>query len=303
MTNFAIYRFNLYQLLRSPYLVFKHPCFSKLFSFVLFNQSKGLTFSSGTLKLFANDSFYKIGFVGGDICKERKNIELIRTKFPALFYYLPSIKFKRFFLLHSLKIQQYQSLRLDESLNCARQFLFECSSYSNMKVCSLDEFPNILHGVYLSKILYKTLDFEKTLLKVFSFSWKVGPVHGDFHMGNILVDQMGSPLIIDLDNFTTHGIQALDAFTFWVDYKCKQTNHSWQHIILSELSAGASEQEKSFKNTFFEHDLHYIALLYCLNRLGYENRYYRFLSRSVEREFRIISELINAIEKETNYGY
>lgn len=295
MTSKAILRFNLYQMLRSPNVFFKHPFFLKL-SAQIFTTNKIVSYfiaivlnvnqrmvkqfycSSGTVKVFTEDYIYKIGMWNGSLKNEYVNTDFIRTNFPEIAFYLPPIEYSNRFLFHTIKMKRYLVPMGPQSLDYANKILNEFSKYAVKRECCITEFPHIVQGMKLAKILYKSIDLETKIKEIFSVPWEVGPVHGDFHMGNILINDHLSAFMIDLDNFNLKGIQALDAFTFWIDYKTKKTKMTWQDAIRSIIKT----EEKNIKS---------VAFLYVLNRLGYENFYYGFLSRSVEKEFRLIEEL------------
>lgn len=300
MREKAILCFNLCQLLRSPFLFFKYPFFLKLSS-QFFTKNKtvlnfiiqvlgtdqseiqNIYYSSGTIKVLSRSHFYKVGSAFGSLKQECENIKIICKRFPKIVLYLRPTKYKKIFFLRSVTMDHYPVVDRPDSMSYANQILQAFAHYAITRKCSMNEFPHILRGFKLAKILYQSVDLDVKAKAAFSVFWKIGPVHGDFHMGNILVDNNHSPFVIDLDNFNINGIQAIDAFTFWVDYQTKEMKISWQEVIRLALKTDIY---------MGEHDIKLIAFLYLLNRLGFENFYYGFLSRSIQNEFRLLEELI-----------
>lgn len=310
MHSFAIFQFNVFQILKCPYLIFKHPFCLKIFSkilnkknfffqrifIILFKLDKSdiekIFYSSSTFKILTRSFAYKIGLVFGALVREQKNEEIIRKNFPALAMYLPFMSYKNNFVFSSITMPRYQNFDYSEaSLVFAKQVLEQFSKYSVMRICSVEEFPHVLRGLKLAKILYPGLNLEKNMHDIFSISWRIGLVHGDFHTKNILAHN-NAPIIIDLDHFNVAAMQVLDAFTFLVDFHVSKQKCSWQAAINTILHDKERENLYADWEVFFENDLRLIALLYALNRLGFDNAYYRFLSRSVAKEFAIIGDLI-----------
>lgn len=301
MMSKAILRFNLHQILKFPSVFFKHPFFLKInekifsknkivsyFIGIILNidQGKVNSFycSSGTLKVFTEDYVYKIGTRNGALKQEYIHAKIIHANFPEIAAYLLSVEYSNKFSFCIMKMKRYHVPNGSKILDYANQILKTFARYAIKRKCDISEFPHIVQGLKLAKILYSSIDLEIKVKEIFSVPWRIGPVHGDFHGGNILIDDNDFPFIIDLDNFNLKGIQALDEFTVWIDYKIKDGKMTWQDVIRSTIKTE-------------EGDVKSIAFLYVLNRLGYENIYYGFLSRSVENEFRLIEELVGESKK------
>lgn len=299
MTSRAIFRFNMQKILQSPQVFFKHPFFIKLNTLILSpnqvilyfiglilkikkQEIENIDYSSGTLKVFTRKQIYKIGTRFGPLKQEANHIKLIREKFPLIAQHLLPTENSQGLLLQWRKMDRYVVPQGEKSLECADQILQKFSHYAIKQKCSIAEFPHILHGLKLAKILYPSLDVEAKVKVAFSVPWNIGPVHGDFHQGNILVDDKGFPFVIDLDNFNMKGIQALDHFTFWVGIQVQKRNMVWQEVIRNALKTDTYQGK---------HSIELIAFLYLLNRLGLENIDYGFLSQSVAKEFRLLEEL------------
>lgn len=301
MGNMTIFYFNFCQLLRYPYLVLSHWYFSKYFSrYVKYYFLKKLKidknslinsfYSSGTYKFVTLSHFYKIGTRFGPLNTEKNNIQLIRTYFPSLMPYVGVYKIHYHGVLCSLSMPTYIVPTQSEALKAGIEILQKLRTFSSKGRGEVREFPYLKHGLYLTKVLYKNLELECKVRKALSLTWSIGLVHGDLHLGNVLIDD-NHPIVIDLDNVSQTGIQALDAFTFWLDYKIKQTHLSWQEVLKLVINDEMCEAGAFIKNNLFDNDVKSLALLYVLNRLGYENKHYRLLSRSVQREYSVLQEL------------
>lgn len=309
----AILMFNFSQLIKNPLLLFNYIYFSKKIIYLSESFNNKLIFfitkyiglnnkevkksyySSGTIKVFTNNYFYKIGFFSTNINIEFKNYCLIKKKYTLLSDVLPEIIFSHYFLLNFMKIKKYELVPYAESIKFGVEFLKLLRKYGEEKTFNISKYKNINRAISLCGILYGNT-FEKKLKfcveNILSVPWMVGPVHGDFNLENMVFKKDEKPLIIDLENFTEEGLQALDAFNFLIDVKKKKSDQQWQDIVKELISSNLiNELDRSFID-FLDHDLNQVAILYILNKLGYDNDYYDFLSKSIQSEFYFIKKLI-----------
>lgn len=288
MSNMILIRFNLFTLLKYPYLVFS-PFFSKVISLVL-SKNSHVTYSSGTFKVIFEKHFYKFGSLWGPLNKEKQSAEYILKEYNDLKSLLPQMCFTQRGFIQFVKLPLYREVPPSQGIDCAYYVLSTLRMHGVNKSVSLTDFPYLQKGMRLAKMLFKLENLEEKLTKMLSLGWHVGPAHGDFHRKNIMINSDEKPVMIDLDNFQSQGIQALDAFTFCVDSMANENALRWQDVIDKRLI------ETSSLKAFFDNDTMSISILYVLNRLGYENAHYKFLSRSFVNEFSILKKLMEAQE-------
>jgi len=304
--------FNLHVLIRKPHVIFSLFSYQKIKAFLkaknrwLFSCIEYLiaekieeiganSFSSGTVKAYSPSYFYKIGMLYGGFKMECKNYVNIRGKYPLLNNIFPSVQLHHRFLFGYLKMDRYFCVDTPESILLAISALNVLRKYGKKEIQPLSFTKHIAHGIYLSHFLYGKACKKallKQVLEILSLPWMLGPTHGDFHAGNLLKNTSEMPILIDLDAFSDKSIQALDAFTFLVDTIAKEKQQKWQSVVNQLVLCEVKEEKYSPFYSFFDYDLKRVALLYILNRLGYENTIYFFLSRSIQNEFSVLKNWV-----------
>lgn len=306
MIKNSLFLFNLFAFLKSPWIVFDHPLFARAYKNIFSNKNivsflfrmktreiEVIEFSSGTIKFLKGKNFYKVG-ICNVVKKEYENIKIIKKNYSDLTKFLPVVTYSRYFIFGMIQMPRYQSLEVADPWHKVLMLLENLRLYSTKRVCSLKEFPNIVRGVKIASMLYKDVNFESKLEKIFLLEWTIGPVHGDFHAGNIMNNTLGQLVMIDLDHFNLQGIQSLDAFSFWLDSCSKEIRRSWVDILPSLINEENSYKSFKIVKPYLEHGLKEVALLYVLNRLGMENMYYKIIPRALKSEFYFIKKLILA---------
>ncbi len=98
-----------------------------------------------------------------------------------------------------------------------------------------------------------------------------GPVHNDFHPGNIMKNSAGDPRVIDFDCFHSFGIQAIDSLYYQSEKHAKKRNSSWLDILEDYSGkdvAGAGH------HIDWQGEARTLAFLTFLNVIGQEDRLY-----------------------------
>jgi hypothetical protein len=255
-----------------------------------------------TLNLVTLHNFYKLGFFSRQLQTEITNNQQIALMFPQLKPFLPKMIYNKGLIYEYVQLEKYQHLERDEMLPIAFKVLEVLRRYGKKQNCDSTMLSHINRGIRLIGILYgkKTSALiSQNVTSLLARSWTIGPVHGDFHTANLLKNTENFPKIIDLDNFSDNGIQALDAFNFIIDYEVRHSNQKWYEILQNMLINKSYKPNVSIFQDFLDYDVDQIALLYCMNRLGYENSYYHLLSRSVYKEYLFIRELAEKMESES----
>lgn len=262
-----------------------------------------MRYHSGTIKIISEDHFYKVGTIWGSLKKEQLNISVIGRRFPELILLIPKISYRRQYLFKLVKMDRYYVPEPYQHVNCAKQILTKLSQYANKQQNIPKHLSFIEKGMRLVTLLYKVDNLEKMVDEILSLEWRIGPTHGDFHKGNILINQNGLPIMIDLDSFHSMGIQALDAFGFCVDWTAHEANISWQEVINAILSNYYHSKVWEQIRELLDNDILSLSILYLLYRLAYENVHYGFLSRSVKKEFSIFKRISKLKLGATKHGY
>lgn len=225
--------------------------------------------------------------------------------FPNIAPFVPKMTFGKGFVHDYIQLEKLQSLDRGEMLSFAFKILSEFREYGEKQYCNKAAVNYINRGMNLIGILYgKSLKTQvsQRVKALLSLPWTIGPLHGDFHSANLLKNGDNQPKIIDLDSFLLKGIQALDALNFIIDYEVSFSDNKWFEVLNNLLLNEYRCESISILQQFLEYDLNSLALLYVLNRLGYENSYYHLLSQSVYKEYAFIRNLTNQTKGERLSG-
>ncbi len=301
----ALYSYNLLQILKKPYLVltyFTKSVRSYFYSKTVFsllmirmvkeNPKNILVCSLGaiTYNILAKNYFYKIGFFSGAIKREVDNYRCINKQYPALTHLLPKISYNRYGVLEYIKVEKYFPLDEKEGINYAIRILAQLRAYGQKTNCASSQFKYIAQGLKLVGVLYGLPlknKLERELNKTLAQPWTIGPIHGDFYLANILKDAENNPKMIDLDEFSAKGLQSLDAFNFMLDFYARENKTTWTQVLVKLLQSSDAGVVHGLED-YLDYSLQEVALLYTLNRLGYENYHYHFLSNSVREEYMFV---------------
>ena len=101
-------------------------------------------------------------------------------------------------------------------------------------------------------------------------NYNVGFAHGDFHHGNIMIDQNGSAKLIDLDCMRVKSIQEFDALNFIVEHIMSKSGIHWTLSIANIIRNCASKEIILLAEMFEIQSLRSLSLLYFVDRIGQE---------------------------------
>lgn len=118
-----------------------------------------------------------------------------------------------------------------------------------------------------------------------------GPAHGDFHAGNLLCDERGNPIVIDLDCVRLESPQILDWLYFNIEWAVANEGRHWVDVLDLYLD-GVVPDAIGADTRGVDHRDPGVLLLYLLDRVGQEAKYgirpnrahvMRFVERTLSR--------------------
>jgi hypothetical protein len=201
-------------------------------------------------------------------------INILKT-FPVLTQYLPDYQLLNIKTLSFLKYKKLNTLSKDNYLNIGIEL------YNKFNSCNLNINNNtiitkeVLEGLNLFSIYNKEIDIQcicnKLCENITLESITFGFCHGDFHYGNILVNNNSDFKIIDLDCIDYNGIQYFDAFYFLFEYEYLINKRTWINTVIFLLDNKLSNYFKDFLiKCNIEFNI-YKLILFFLHRIGQES--------------------------------
>ena len=153
--------------------------------------------------------------------------------------------------------------------------------YNKFNTCSLSTNNNtiitkeVLEGLKLFSIYNKEIDIQficnRICDKINLESITFGFCHGDFHYGNILVNNNSDFKIIDFDCIDYNGVQYFDAFYFLFEYEYLINKRTWIDTVIFLLDNKISFYFKEFLTKCNIEFNIYKLILFFLHRIGQES--------------------------------
>ncbi len=169
-------------------------------------------YSQGCLKIWSKDAFYKIQLRGDSLIKDNENrsdAEIILGNYvmdsKVLFKHPMIIKYP---LIESCIVEDDHRMNIIDCLwSHGKAVCFDYHNYHLIK-CGL----NMIEGSNKDLVVLIQNRLEaKNGVKVHE-----GPVHGDFHRGNILNDNNDNTFLIDFDCWRNCDIQEIDLLYYYL---------------------------------------------------------------------------------------
>ena len=210
---------------------------------------------------------------------EYRNLAAATRRWPSLLAILPDMQLEGGAPVTYLTMSRYHPVGLVDSLeyaSSAYQLTRSCSSSDGVRMAVSDS-PELLAGIDILAELYGG-PMTRTIrrhVEVFlaTGDYHLGFAHGDFHSRNIMLDDSGTPRLVDLDCVRLNGIQELDALYFVLEWEWSKSGRPWHDTIVDMLRGAASkEQQAMLKTGFGVAGSFGLAVTYLVDRVGQEGR-------------------------------
>jgi hypothetical protein len=142
---------------------------------------------------------------------------------------------------------------------------------------AVSDSPELLAGIDILAELYDDSVIRTIRRRVEVFlatgDYHLGFAHGDFHSRNIVLDNSGTPRLVDLDCVRLNGIQELDALYFVLEWEWSRSGRPWHDTIVDMLRGAASKEQQAMLKTGFDVVGSFgLAVTYLVDRVGQEGR-------------------------------
>lgn len=236
----------------------------------------------GVINLPWGRHFYKIEFIPSALEEELRRRKLITFEIEPLFIPLS------LFSIDGLRVASLRRMEpikdMEFGFSCGKKILEKLASVAAGRVADYRIFPELELGlVVLSEhVNAEVLQRIKTRLAVAcTKNLLIGPVHGDFHLENILLSNDNEPLLIDCDCFRPAGMHLFDILYFAIElsrFEKGIRNCSW----LEELDLAVNErgrtpywlQQLDLADSLMDLSLDEAYLFFFVDRLGQDVRFY-----------------------------
>jgi thiamine kinase-like enzyme len=233
-------------------------------------------YAYGNVHILTSENFYKIAFSGSTISREFENWKKLNA-YAVLRPFMPrAVKGKKFGF-NFIKTDRLFPLQEKEIYNNAKTILDAFRSMGVKRQPQLHELEKINTGLqFIEKQFGKELasvylEQLETILKTPVF---MGPMHGDFHEENILMNNAGNAALIDWDCFSECGIQAFDAISLLLFNLTKNNRKSWYRLMAeNHLQKWALIDYPDLTGKFIDIPEEHVSFLFFLNQLGVEISY------------------------------
>lgn len=253
-------------------------------------------FTDSNYLILTENYFYKVARFNSTIDDEILNFNKLK-KLKPIVPFLPAILEYKKLTFRVLKTSKLESLDSNDILDGAFQILKAFRANGESTRVKYDDFQTIQVGLNVIEKYYGVEwvnRIREALVKIFTNSLFIGPTHGDFHYENILKTMAGDYKIIDFDCYNDKGIQILDAITLNVFYEAKKNNISWyRQLVEYEKADWKILLFPEIFREFVNLDFNYIGVLFTINLLGIENRYFD-LNLIQQQDLQILLETLKS---------
>lgn len=223
--------------------------------------------------------FFKIALSRrSTIENEYWNFKVICEKQPGLRNIVPELKLLKHPLFIALGMEKLHPLAPDLATHHALEIFRHMRGTSHAVAMKMSECPTFQAGLAAIGDIFGQM--AATQLSDMLSSWlsggdyHVGFAHGDFHSRNILLDEAGRALLVDLDCIRLRGIQELDALYFVLEMEYTKSGRPWHVTIVDFFAHSLSEEMAEMTKRFgitFDHGL---GVAYLVDRVGQEKTNY-----------------------------
>jgi hypothetical protein len=241
----------------------------------------------GHYRFLTKNRFYHIVIKNKKFLREEKeNIELISEKYNKIYTFVPRYKYVNAF--NDLVIIKSSDILTEindrEQLFCfATQFLYTFRFYSKIvffidvhNLQYLDKGLNIIKSICDPHIYFNIMGL--TIFFLSNIRLHIGFCHGDFHRRNIM-EYNGKKQLLDFDCVREYSIQEFDAIYFIIQeiiFDMKNNICWFESIKLFMKIIDKKKAYKEFIKQFVNlNDLDKFLLLFFLDRLGQDSKYYK----------------------------
>ncbi len=276
--SFYVYRIITYLRLIKRFVGLRYITLNFYIYVLISNKKKLFKFYSGTSLLFESDGImHKLYFQSATLLNfYNKSLTLFQILYPNLYdsLVIPEIhKFNGIFVSRS-KVVNSRECCLRDGLILLQKF----TQYNS--ILKIDERSRffVLRGLELIKYFdfndYKINSIKNKIDLFLDIDFHIGPIHGDFHLGNIVIDKNGGPYLIDNLDLAIIGVQDFDLLQLLFQYYATSQkirwidsfeNYYYINFIKFLNSSLPSEEIPIIQN------LEPKILIYALHRLGYES--------------------------------
>ena len=244
--------------------------------------------------VFTQKFVYKIQLYGDSIIRDLKNRKLFALYDKDL---LCPIRIKHRKPLIVVMPRLTEITAYDE----AAYFVLErLKEYGCDTVFKIEDYPLVVYGLNILKCCPEGIELRKTLYHYLRGKegtvLRTGPVHGDFHRGNIMAAN-GKLLLIDFDSFKDNGVQAVDALYFILEEVRYKGGHrkSWleEWLYLYKNIKEIQHEYKCIKQVDIDLQLGLILLLleWLVLQQQHEEKFIIIQKDSIRRINRTIERL------------
>lgn len=217
-------------------------------------------------------SYVKLGYRQPNrVALEFRFSEALRQGHPDLARFLPDWSFHALpGGRHCIVGPRLQQMGATHSPNLARQVLSAFWAEGRQRAAA-EPTSQALDGVRLAQAWCRGLS-PTVLADAMSRSLHWGPAHGDFHAGNVLCDERGTPVVIDLDCVRLDGPQVFDWLYFNVEWQVARSGAGWIDVLAEHLE-GRLPDVVGADAAGVGHRDPAVILAFLLDRLGQEAKY------------------------------
>ncbi|MBY0518465.1 MAG: aminoglycoside phosphotransferase family protein [Bacteriovoracaceae bacterium] len=191
----------------------------------LLNSSNSLTFSNDTLKVCLPDKFMKIGI--GKVGKKKLHQEYEHLVFlgsTKLSKFIPRYNLESNFFCNILNVESL--LPTDRTFDAAKKIYDHFNALASYQTLSLEIIPYLKKEIHCAGMDFFLNQIEKKEMLI-------GPIHGDFHLNNIMKNQSGELKIIDLDLSMKNWIRQFDLINVLVSEYILTQGVKWKEAFLA----------------------------------------------------------------------
>jgi hypothetical protein len=232
----------------------------------------------GTLNVITDAYFYKIGIIKRIIFNEYNNNQFILKDNKIIELILP-VKYKKKYFFHILSSKILNNIDSIKNLEAATSILQKITT-ENKKYINISDLPEVVSGIEIVNLIYGKQTTEK-ILNILQFAldkpYNIGPAHGDFHQENIMQDELGNIIMIDLDCYRKNGIQALDALYYIIEAESRKNGEFW-FVELCKIYKSKERIEEYFLLPEAI-DINELLFICFLDRIGQERKYSKLLRK------------------------
>lgn len=217
----------------------------------ILNKSNSLVFSNSTLKLCLADRFIKIGFTDyGKKLLDKEYSSFCLLKLSEFSELVPKNSYSQILGIRSLEIEPLKHVR--------RDFSFLQTVYEKFNTSAKIKSANEVFSCFIE--WHQLVDVKKILSRYSGTQLKIGPVHGDLHLSNIMKNMNGELKVIDLDLFRESWFREFDLINVLVSELILQKKMGWKiafkeafedHAMLNLVDKEWSKKTNHEKSSLF----------------------------------------------------